>query len=562
MKIPKTPVTMVALVAILALVLSACTIDQPAVVVDPETVDSEEMGQTAITNAGVVDAENALIVASSLLDYSFENIDGAVSGEIEDLIVDISTGNVLYASLEYGGFLDIGDTELPVPLNAFAWGEDGQLILNIEEAVLQEFPDLGDDWPDLTTAGWDDELVNFWNDEGIGAVQNFDQVSDSVVRISDVIGYGVGDVGLGVGSVDNLLIDLGASQVTYALVGYDATVYGTELFAVPFDALSISTVGNELVLNEQISTDMLENAPRIATDALAGTAPQFYNDANNYWGGVDYGSTQTMDGTTETEASDAESTDAENADTESMSGVSGAEDFLVRASTLLDYNVSNLNGDNIGEIEDMLIDVENGNILFATLEYGGFLDIGDSEVPVPLSALNWVGENELTLNIDEQQLENLPNIDDNWPNVADATWNDEVVNFWNDQGIDPGYGASDSQTIMHMENLIDYGLEAPDIDGQVSIHDMLIDLSKSQAVHIIADYGGFLDNNLVALPFSALDVEIVDEGFRFTPNVTLEQLQNVPMFDQTAFEGNTLFDAGFDDEINTYWQDAGYDVGL
>jgi sporulation protein YlmC with PRC-barrel domain len=565
MKVQKLSGRFLAILLVLALALSACAIQEPEVVVDPETVDGSLANQPVAPTVGVGDAANVLVTASSLLDYSFQNIDGEVSGEIEDMIIDVATGRALYATVEYGGFLDIGDTELPMPLNAFTWSPDGQLVLAFDEATLQSFPDLGTDWPNLTTAGWDDEVVGFWRGAGVDPGIDFTEVTNSVMRVSNVIGYGVGDVGLGVGRVDDMLIDIGESQVEYALVGgYDPGVYGNDLIAVPFDAFDATAFGNELVLREGVDATVLDQAPRFTRDEFVTGDAGIYGDVNNYWGGLGYGAGTA--GVTTTDEDLGEGTGVLQEDglgaTTGMMGIAGTQEFLVRASTLLDYNISNLAGENIGEIEDMLIDVETGRILYATLEYGGFLDLGDREVPVPLSAFDWAAENELILNVAEERLEALPDVGADWPNVADATWNDEITNFWTNEGINTGFASADTQTVMYISNLTGYSLADTGLGAQGSVHDVLIDLSQSQATYAIVDYGGLFDNDLAAIPFSAFDVGVADGGFAFTPNVDLNTLQTAPRIERTSFDQTGLYDAGFDDEITTYWEDAGYEVGV
>lgn len=580
-----------AVLLIMVLALSACTMQQPEVVVDPETVDdtattdttvdpttgvtTDTTADAVIANAGVVDAQNVLVVASSLLDYSFNNIDGEVSGEIEDLILDVANGNVLYATLEYGGFLDIGDTELPVPLSAFVWGQDGQLILNIDEAQLNDFPDLGDDWPNLSTPGWDDDVVNFWSGAGIAPANEFSELSNSIVRASETIGYGVTDVGMGAGTVSDLLIDLGNSQITYALLGYDPTLYGNDLIAVPFNALSLSTVGNELALNETIDAAVLENAPRVSRTNLGAGTSGFYNDANTYWDGYGYGygpgltpneTTQENIGQENTgqdpTAQDNSGQDTVTVDPNQVTGIAGSEAYLLRASTLLGYNVYNLNGDNIGSINDLLMNVQNGNILFATIEYGGFLDLGDREVPIPLSAFNWQSENEVVLTVDEQQLESLPDVGNDWPNVIDNTWNDEIVNYWNNLGINPGYGAEDDETVMYVSNLIGFNLTDVGFGEQGSLNDILVNPAQSNAPYVIVDYGGLFNNDLVAVPFGAFDVSQAGGDFTFTPNIDLDTLQNAPTIAANEFEQSGLYNPDFTQDWNNYWSDLGYELGL
>ncbi|MCB0111176.1 MAG: PRC-barrel domain-containing protein, partial [Caldilineaceae bacterium] len=557
----KRPQTWISTMVVMVLLLAGCaTMDQPAVVVNPETTDgqdtatitdtttvTENVGNDVTTGTtGVGNAANVLVTASSITDYNFENIDGEVTGSIQDVLIDVSNGNIPYVTVEYGGFLDIGDTELPMPLNAFVWGQNGELVLNFDETQLENFPDLGTGWPNTTDANWNNDVANFWS--GIGLGNNRDiAATDSIVFANDLIGFNISDIGAGANTIDDLLIDLGQSQVNYVVMDAVATAGVNEVIAVPFDAFDVTATGNLLTFREGIDSAAIENAPRFNRNDLMAGNPQLYTDTNTYWGGLGYGNNLGVnDG--QIAQDNTVITEEQGLTVGDTVGIAGTENMLVRASTLLDYNTTNLNGESIGEIEDMLIDVQTGEILYATLEYGGFLDIGDREVPIPLSALSWVSENELMLNLDEQQLENLPDLGTNWPDVTDATWNNEVNTYWTDNGFDVGYGATDSQTIMYASNLIDADLGDAGFGANGSVDDLLVDLSQSQATWIVVDYGTLFDNNLVPVPFSAIDVSMVDNGFGFTPNIDLTTFEGAPRIDSASFDQAGLVDSTFDDD--------------
>lgn len=222
---------------------------------------------------GVVNAEGALATASQLLDYDFDNIDGEVSGEIEDLLIDTATGRVLFATLEYGGFLDIGDTELPVPLSAFTWDSENGLVLNFNEEVLQNMPDVGQNWPNVDDGAWDDELNQFWNDLGFGTGDDVTEASNTIVRASTINGYPIADLGVGAGAVNDLIIDLGTSQVKYAVVSYGAATMADEWILVPFSAFDANAFGDEFAYSTGIDLATLDEAPRVDRDLLYSVTP-------------------------------------------------------------------------------------------------------------------------------------------------------------------------------------------------------------------------------------------------------------------------------------------------
>lgn len=73
-------------------------------------------------------------------------------------------------------------------------------------------------------------------------------------------------------------------------------------------------------------------------------------------------------------------------------------------------DVVNGDGDVIGEVEEILIDTDGAPAGFH-LELGGFLDIGERDVRVPLDALSWSGTNYVST-MTEDQLNNLSEFDE------------------------------------------------------------------------------------------------------------------------------------------------------
>lgn len=75
-----------------------------------------------------------------------------------------------------------------------------------------------------------------------------------------------------------------------------------------------------------------------------------------------------------------------------------------------DTDVRTAEGEKIGEVEEILIDAEGVPAGFL-LEIGGFFDLGDSDVAVPLEALTWDGSHYVSkMTVD--QLESLQPFDE------------------------------------------------------------------------------------------------------------------------------------------------------
>ena len=72
---------------------------------------------------------------------------------------------------------------------------------------------------------------------------------------------------------------------------------------------------------------------------------------------------------------------------------------VLAASTLTGDRVHNQAGEDLGKIEEIMIDLPTGRVAYAVLSFGGFMGLGDKLFAVPWSALRIdEGEHEFILN--------------------------------------------------------------------------------------------------------------------------------------------------------------------
>ncbi|MCB2209542.1 PRC-barrel domain-containing protein [bacterium] len=91
------------------------------------------------------------------------------------------------------------------------------------------------------------------------------------------------------------------------------------------------------------------------------------------------------------------------------------------ATTLIGDVVKNSAGDDLGKIEDLMVDLDSGRIAYAVLSFGGFLGLGDKLFAIPWSALEVdLKEECFRLDIEKETLEEAPGFNkDNWPEAKD-----------------------------------------------------------------------------------------------------------------------------------------------
>lgn len=105
---------------------------------------------------------------------------------------------------------------------------------------------------------------------------------------------------------------------------------------------------------------------------------------------------------------------------------------IMAADTLEGDSVVNRQGEDLGKIKEIMIDVPRGQVAYAVLSTGGFLGIGDKYHAIPWRALTLDADHKcFILDVDKERLQNAPGFDkDNWPTMADATWATEVHRYY------------------------------------------------------------------------------------------------------------------------------------
>jgi sporulation protein YlmC with PRC-barrel domain len=112
---------------------------------------------------------------------------------------------------------------------------------------------------------------------------------------------------------------------------------------------------------------------------------------------------------------------------------------VLSASTIINTSVENSYGENLGKIEELMVDLNSGRVAYAVLSFGGFLGMGDKLFALPFEALSINTEDEkIILDVDKETLENAPGFDkDNWPQFTENASQSDIYShygyrpYWN-----------------------------------------------------------------------------------------------------------------------------------
>lgn len=240
------------------------------------------------------------------------------------------------------------------------------------------------------------------------------------VKASDLIGKDVEDSSnRNVGEIKDLLIDKNGNRVAYVIfdpaanlfqettaprtggapgagpaAGTQAAPAGDEFrdkyLAVPWGQFKLSE--GKLLLSAD--RQKLKNAPSFAQDKFPEDSAWFGDVDKHYGQSAAQGQ-----------------------------GPRSGEKYL-RTSEFLKMNVRNPQNDKLGAIEEIVIDMSSGRVLYAVLGAGGFLGIGEKLFAIPVSAftIDTAGK-ELVLQADKERLKQAQGFDKaNWPSTASRDW--------------------------------------------------------------------------------------------------------------------------------------------
>src|SRR4051812_35624056 len=87
------------------------------------------------------------------------------------------------------------------------------------------------------------------------------------------------------------------------------------------------------------------------------------------------------------------------------SAVTSSTHHILPAGTLRGTRVHNFAGEELGKVDEFVLDFDSGRISFVVVSVGGFLGIGDKLFPVPWELFTMrTGEHEFFLDVDKQML--------------------------------------------------------------------------------------------------------------------------------------------------------------
>jgi sporulation protein YlmC with PRC-barrel domain len=269
--------------------------------------------------------------------------------------------------------------------------------------------------------------------------------SAALQRTSKLIGKDVKNTqNEDLGSIYDLVLTSDHQQVSYAALSHGGTWgFGAKYFAIPWSAFQVGPQG-DLILS--VSKNQLEQASgfdrnnwpvQADTQWLTSTRQGQISGRSSPQTGTRQGTTDAgsaadrqsarsgtqRQSTTMDADSERPMTARTEADTDYGATAMSRDIEYRRVSNLTGTTVTNAEGEDIGDIEDFVIDARRGQVAYTIVSFGGVWGIGEKYSAVPASAIQLnPRRNTARLNADRKTLESIAFDSDEFPDLSNQQY--------------------------------------------------------------------------------------------------------------------------------------------
>lgn len=227
----------------------------------------------------------------------------------------------------------------------------------------------------------------------------------------------------------------------------------------------------------------------------------------------------------------------------------------VLASKLIGKKVTNAAGQDLGEVQDLAVDLRGNKVHYA------LLDAQNRRFAYPLAALRWSADgNKVLINATEQQLEKAPrmNLDKRGIQAGDTAYWNEAYDYWRVVDRDTASKVGANTQMVWASKLIGWNVQASNGKDSIGeVEDLVIDPRSGAVKFAAVDFNdkiggkdaGMFDDRLHPLPLDAFATR--EGGDDLVLEVDRSKLQPSQGFDDDKFDSR-LSDSAFIDKAARY----------
>jgi sporulation protein YlmC with PRC-barrel domain len=292
---------------------------------------------------------------------------------------------------------------------------------------------------------------------------------------------------------------------------------------------------------------------------------------------------------------------------------------LHRATDIVGTKVKNPQGEDLGKIEELVLDPKDGTVEYAVLSFGGFMGVGDKFFAIPFSLIGMPGAKDhsldkpergkegkegggsmndgepgqdrkrsdsadakdrrkpayFVLNVDKERLKKASGFPkDNWPDIHTAEWRSEIDKYYGvpkrtREETDPGEAIDKNRQFKICKVGDLYGKNVYNAAGDKlgDVKNLVIDHDHARVQYAVVSTGGLLDSKQIAVPWGALkhQKDRDSDKDKVVLDVPKEKLARAPEYKDS--EWGKMTDPAWCRELYSfyeqrpYWKDGPAEAG-
>lgn len=221
---------------------------------------------------------------------------------------------------------------------------------------------------------------------------------------------------------------------------------------------------------------------------------------------------------------------------------------LIPATRMGTYDVVNTRGEDMGQVQNFMVNPDAGRMAFLNVSFGGVLGLTDKWIAVPMDVLKYDGDGRrFILDVPRETLLKAPGVNkSNWRNEVNLDWLDQVYTcfgckpYWTNSARWVVKGAGGIETLIVSANWLK-GHTVRNSAGEDigEIDDLVIDLQSGYMTYAIADLNAYdaLKGRKIAIPIEAFTVS--EDSKFINLNVDRGKLESAPVFDPAAIRADS-----------------------
>ena len=226
------------------------------------------------------------------------------------------------------------------------------------------------------------------------------------------------------GNVKDLIISRPQGRVKFVLLGHGGVLkLGEKVTAVPYRAFQWKPETKSLYL--AVSQDKIKNAPTLEAEEWRTLyEPSRADPIYAYFDARANGAPRDEVGAPPDDLSDDRN--------DRNSALKSDEHPILRMSDIRSKDLMSKDGQEIGKVNDLIMDTRSGRIAFVVVTFGGVLGIGEDKVPVPWPVFDVNSEGRLyAVTVDKEMIRSAPHLTQkDWGELQDPGFAQRVYSHY------------------------------------------------------------------------------------------------------------------------------------